>query len=604
MFQGTFSNFVEHKLYTSFIKANESKPTMNEKQNVLIDDTALNLFNLRVDELCDKNSFAEMESFINHFETFTPVFVDDFREAEFHYMLGNAHSLLFRPQLTEWFDPTINKAIIHYKKALIALKVRDIDDIDYRELAGRTETNLGRYLEKQGRFMCAMKHYKAGISLNNEPIAHCSLFNLEMYLAQHVCYDIGKRPLHYYLAYKNVCNRLKLSNDTAAYNDAQYLFDETNMPQDFMQWFENEIGAEEFEKEHKFERNLSRKEQQYLLWCRDNNLFLNELEIDSLPYFEYPDLLELPSIQTMINFTCAYHENLIYHTNFEEIKSEYCYARHLIYQASNIKNETKSFYNSTFRKTEDLLYSVDNIKAQNYKTAFRTLYSLFDKIAYFINHFYDLNNIAKDKRINFENLFTKLGSKNWQPHPKLKETPNEYLHALFYILKDLRDIYDHDSVADLLNPDIKRIYEIRNYIEHRSIKIIDDEYAFLVNAQSVQETDNRILDELQEENEQKLSEVHKKLKEFKGTEQTKVFEEEKAEIEKVLGNIKALHYEKQKRSQHSLIITDKEFETQLMTLIELVRNSIIYLAFSIEYENQLREDEADETIHIEVPTKD
>ena len=38
-------------------------------------------------------------------------------------------------------------------------------------------------------------------------------------------------------------------------------------------------------------------------------------------------------------------------------------------------------------------HSITNLKASHYKSAFRTLYSLFDKIAYFINRFFDLNDI-------------------------------------------------------------------------------------------------------------------------------------------------------------------------------------------------------------------
>lgn len=34
------------------------------------------------------------------------------------------------------------------------------------------------------------------------------------------------------------------------------------------------------------------------------------------------------------------------------------------------------------------------------------------------------------------------------------------------------------------------------------------------------------------------------------------------------------------------MMTDKDFTVQLMTLAELVRNSIIYLSFSINYEEQ------------------
>ena len=102
---------------------------MELTENVLIDDSALDLFNLRVDELTDDNDVEGMQNFISTFDMFTPVFEDDFREAEFNYMLGNAYSLLNVPQQKEWFSPELNKVIIHFKKALSLLKKRNIDDI-------------------------------------------------------------------------------------------------------------------------------------------------------------------------------------------------------------------------------------------------------------------------------------------------------------------------------------------------------------------------------------------------------------------------------------------------------------------------------------------
>ena len=82
--------------------------------------------------------------------------------------------------------------------------------------------------------------------------------------------------------------------------------------------------------------------------------------------------------------------------------------------------------------------------------------------------------------ICFENLFKRRRSNEWKPHDKLKENTNQFIHALFYILKDLRDIKDQESVSDWLNPELVKIYEIRNYIEHRSFKIIDSLYEDIV----------------------------------------------------------------------------------------------------------------------------
>ncbi|WP_232058718.1 LA2681 family HEPN domain-containing protein [Citrobacter sp. wls711] len=71
-------------------------------------------------------------------------------------------------------------------------------------------------------------------------------------------------------------------------------------------------------------------------------------------------------------------------------------------------------------------------------------HSLFDKIAYLISRFFNLNELEDDSRISIDSLFSGFndkGSRNgWKPHKKLKNNNNHFIHALFYILKVIRDV--------------------------------------------------------------------------------------------------------------------------------------------------------------------
>lgn len=561
---------------------------MELAENVLIDDSALDLFNLRVDELADDNDVEGMQNFISTFDMFTPVFEDDFREAEFNYMLGNAYSLLNVPQQKEWFSPELNKVIIHFKKALSLLKKRNIDDIYQITLESQISTNLGNYLSQQGRFMCAKKFWQRGILLNNQPIAHTAMYQSERYIAHYSQHDTPKAHYHYYLAYQSLKSRLELPNDPTKFNDSCLIFG-NEWTETFKSWFEKKFDESEFDRfyEPYDKRELNEKEIDYLAWCSDNHLFIDELEISELRYARHPDSLSLPPISSKLNLTLSHNEEWVYHANFDEIKNDFCYARHLIFTALDTDNDEQSFFNSTFQKIDDMTYCIDNIKAQNLKSAFKILYSLFDKIAYFINHFYDLNALEKDRKISFESLFKKLGSnKQWQPHPKLAESKNQFLHALFYILKDLRDINDQESVSDWLNPELTKICEIRNFIEHRSFKIIDELYADLVSATSVEQMQIQRLKEEKEQYSNECKALFPLIKQYKATEKYQELVDQKNELEEKITNIDSQLYEKTKRSRHTLMMTEKDFTTQLMTLAELVRNSIIYLSFSINHEEQ------------------
>ncbi|EIQ5497292.1 hypothetical protein LVC98_004410, partial [Salmonella enterica] len=99
------------------------------------------------------------------------------------------------------------------------------------------------------------------------------------------------------------------------------------------------------------------------------------------------------------------HEELSYHGNYDELKNDYCYARYLIYSSKDIPDDAPHIFNSTFQHVEDMTYSINNLKVAQYKSAFRIIYSLFDKIAYLISHFFDLNDLKHDRKISIDNLF-------------------------------------------------------------------------------------------------------------------------------------------------------------------------------------------------------
>ncbi|XYQ96081.1 hypothetical protein ACTABX_05430 [Pseudomonas syringae] len=62
-------------------------------------------------------------------------------------------------------------------------------------------------------------------------------------------------------------------------------------------------------------------------------------------------------------------------------------------------------------------------------------------------------------------------------------------------------------------------------------------------------------------------------------------------------------YEKEKLSTHSLLIPITQFESRLMTLIKLARNSIMYLSLAIHFEERKRPNDQI-FIPMELPLKD
>ena len=65
-------------------------------------------------------------------------------------------------------------------------------------------------------------------------------------------------------------------------------------------------------------------------------------------------------------------------------------------------------------------------------------------------------------------------------------------------------------------------------------------------------------------------------------------EEDVNKMNSRLADLKSKIYEKEKLSSHSLLIPISQFESRLMQLIGLARNSIIYLSLAIYFEERRR----------------
>lgn len=302
------------------------------------------------------------------------------------------------------------------------------------------------------------------------------------------------------------------------------------------------------------------------------------------------------------------HEELMYHGNFDELKNDYCYARYLIFSAKSIPGDHDHFFNKTYPHVDDMAHSITNLKASHYKSAFRTLYSLFDKIAYFINRFFELNDIEYDHKISFDSIFRELkGGKHWKPHSKLKNSKNCFIHALFYILKDIRDVKDSTSVSRWLDPDAKAFSEIRNAIEHRSLKIVDDfGYTLTQSDKAFRQSQLEKLNGDIESFEVQLQELYGEIalaKKAKNDALKAELETKKQLLNEGLRQAQLKVYEKQKLSSHSVLITESEFESRLMTLMKLARNSVMYLSLAIHAEERNKPDNGALMMPKEVPLK-
>lgn len=574
-------------------------------ENVLNSNTLKEL-SLKADEFLIAHDHKMLKTFLVSLMDADYKFENLVDEAHFFYILGNCSQELFSHHKLDWFSDELSKSVIFFRKALYIIRQVKFPTDEHLFLQSCIETNLGNNLSSQGRAFCCIPLWDNAFKCKQNPASIMSKANNELFLASNV-YDPSHKYYHYFTAYQLI--NLGLERLEYLYPEQRIAYSEDSNFMNFKAWFEDTFKPEDFDYFESFKEEVeTRKQGEYLKWCGDNKLFINDLNDVCVSEIVYQDIMTLPSFSQQINLALSMHEELNYHGNFDELKNDYCYARYLFFSAKNIPSDHEYFFNKTYPHVDDMAYSITNLKASHYKSAFRTLYSLFDKIAYFINRFFDLNDIEYDHKISFDSIFRELkGGKNWKPHSKLKDSHNCFIHALFYILKDIRDVKESTSVSCWLDPDAKAFSEIRNAIEHRSLKIVDDfGYTLTQSDKAFRQSQLEKLNGEIEDFKAQLQELYIEIASAKKVQNDVLkaeLETKKQLLDKGLHRIQSEVHEQQKLSSHSVLIKESEFESRLMMLMKLARNSIMYLSLAIHVEEQNKPDSGVLMMPKEVPLK-
>ena len=92
---------------------------------------------------------------------------------------------------------------------------------------------------------------------------------------------------------------------------------------------------------------------------------------------------------------------------------------------------------------------------------------MFDKIAFFIEHYFDIGISERD--INFRTIWKESagrGNNQYSFKKVLNPQNNIALSALYWISKDFFEKFE-----DSPNPELKRMTDIRNALEHKYVKV-------------------------------------------------------------------------------------------------------------------------------------
>ncbi|SPY49412.1 LA2681 family HEPN domain-containing protein [Pseudomonas aeruginosa] len=562
-----------------------------------------------MDCLCDLNDFDGIVKLCEDLDKYTHT--SAFYRLHIYYTVGSGYSHVSERRGRSFDSKYSGLALLNFRKALAEVKAFARDSLReipsdammaaYYDIRSRLLTNLANELDIQGRRLEALAYYDDAISSGNVN-AVLSKASCIHKLAETV-YDRS----HAYYLYRE---------SARLYREALCRIDEFHPIQkqgiadapfynDFLTWFESkeqQYGTDFPDLANlKGARPKSKKESDYLAWCAKNRLFVNELNGISTSEVVNHDVLELPAFSARINPLLTISEELAFHGHFDEMKSDYCYARYLAFSASSMSFFDEHFSNSTFEHVDTLDYEINNLKTNHLKSCFRISYSIFDKISFFLYHFFELDAVKNDRNADFRQIWFVDPKKNKTLKSIFENSRNDYFRALYFISHEIRQggekIPTDQDLSYWFDPDTQRLFKIRNAMEHRALKLSDS-----IGMQHMQDQDAEVeqhkidLKHLQQEI--KDSEHQLKSNSSNATELSNILDKLKRRESNLTEHLE----EKDRLSKYFLILGVEEFESLTMKLLTLAKDALVYLSLAVHYEESMKP-QTELTIPSVVPKK-
>jgi tetratricopeptide (TPR) repeat protein len=361
----------------------------------------------------------------------------------------------------QWEQPTLAREIFYLRRAISNPKFNQVSEIGRCKILN----NLGNRLSVAGRLIEALEYW--GRALEILPNFGMALCNRAIGLTEYAMAleDPGKQTLFLWVAQKEAS---KAISSTAIYTH----------PRDRHNWERTKKLKENIESVMDVEAgaalnpltwpdaSTSEEEHGYRQWCLINRLYLNPSN-DLGPYtVATSDWLGLASHVVPVN---APEKFLSF---FDQIKQEYVSARWMLYEGLTSKVPHFSDKDVPLNLTEPR--PTLSLAIERVKTAYRTSYSLFDKVGFFLNGYMGLG--IPEKKVSFRGLWHSSGKTRSAKAPLRKEFDQEgnwAFCALYWLAKDFFE-KETDEVAE---PEARGLSDIRNCLEHKYLRITANEPA-------------------------------------------------------------------------------------------------------------------------------
>jgi tetratricopeptide (TPR) repeat protein len=352
-----------------------------------------------------------------------------------------------------WDQPEAEQQILHLRQALNGPGFVQLEPGRQCQIL----TNLANLLNSSGRFVEALECWGRALAL--APKFWMARGNRGVALMHYAraLYDPGHRAVFLLFAHRDL-------EDVSAPDPATLNWGDPTVLQYFAQHKQRiEVGADlgtiaaQFEPDG-YSLGRSAEERAYRTWCLCNTLFLNPLNDLAAHTIAAQDVLTLPDFVTSLD------EPPVVTGFFNQMKQEFVSARWEYYLG--IQAHSPHFSDREVLLYNTLDYPAYGLAVERVKSAYKYAYSLFDKIAFFLNHYLALG--IKPSQVSFRSIWRE---KNGDPiHPireAFQKSENWPLRGLFWLSKDLFD----DCHSVMTDPDARALHELRIHLEHRYVKV-------------------------------------------------------------------------------------------------------------------------------------
>lgn len=419
-------------------------------------DRALEELATLIDEAGDRNDATGVDKALAWCELLDTRDFSEEQRATFDYFWANAWANRQhdrnqdRAAAWEWDHPELGAQLFRLRRAYQSLGFPKLDAIRRCQIL----TNIGNQLNTSGRFVEAQEYWSEALALM--PQFWMAQGNRGQGLIRYAqaLYDAGQHQVFLVFGHDDLTQAIKAAGQ----------FNPENQPyakawfSDQLQSLRSYIPIEEIRKGIEldgFSLGRSKAERTYRNWCLNRRLFLNPLNDLGVYPIAASDVFTLPS------FTLPLGEHPVLAGFFNQMKQEFASARWLYYEG--VMAHRPHFSDKDVLLYNTLDYPSYSLGVEKMKLAYRSAYSLFDKIAFFLNSYLDLG--IKPTAVSFARVWRE---KDAGPVREVFERAENWpWRGLYWLSKDLF----LPDFREVIEPDMRALKVTRDHMEHKYLKV-------------------------------------------------------------------------------------------------------------------------------------